>query len=353
MQIAEYIVSRFRHSKRLRFVVGVCGRAGAGKTTLVQKISSFLAEVHVENVVYSGDWHFILDSNERRNWLRETWRVGMDAYLNAINQFSWWNFAEIYRDLVALQSGQKIRHVNAYDRTTGTKTAEITLGPIDRGVILYENCILGKLENIPFFDIIVLVNTPDQVCLGRMLSKDAKRRSVPDIATRYLMTTYSENLFLLHLRERFSDLMVACDSEGKIGPFPVISEITHIPVPVMATKSMELKKGTIFCDLDGTLIQHVPVPLPSGDDIKLLDGSVEKLKAFRRKGYVVVLTTGRTQSNVFGVLEKLRSLGLEFDQIICDLPIGPRHLINDSKDGEVRAIAHPRIRDVGIEDVEI
>jgi hypothetical protein len=39
--------------------------------------------------------------------------------------------------------------------------------------------------------------------------------------------------------------------------------------------------------------------------------------------------------------------------VVCDLPIGPRHLINDSKDGEVRAIAHAVARDKGIADLEI
>ena len=353
MQITEFIINRFRELKSRRLVVGVGGRAGAGKTTLVQKISYDLATAHVENVAYSGDWHFILDSNDRKEWLRETWRVGMDAYLNAVNQYNWWDFEAIYRDLDALRNGKTINIMGAYDRLTGTKTAEITLGAVDRGVILYENCILGNLEKIPSLDIIVLVNTPDQVCLQRMLKKDANRRSVPDIVTRYLMTTYSENIFLLHLRKGFSDRMVVCDSDGKISPFPEISEITHIPVPVIVRKSMGVKKGTIFCDLDGTLIKHVSVPTQSGDDIELLDGSVEKMKEFRQKGYVIVLTTGRTQSNIFGVLETLRSIGLEFDQIICDLPIGPRHLINDSKDDEVRSFSHAMKRDAGIKDVEI
>lgn len=353
MQITEYILNRFRESKYRRLVVGVGGRAGAGKTTLVKKISDDLTNNKVENTAYSGDWRFILDSDGRKEWLRETWRVGMDAYLNAINQFSWWDFDAIARDLAALRNGQTICIAEAYDRLIGKKTEKITLGPIRHGIILYENCILGKLETIPTLDIIILVNTPDHVCLERLLRKDAKRRAVPDIASRYLMTTYSENIFLRILRERFSDRMVACDSDGNLRPFPFICEVSHVPVPLHVRPSQEFKKGTIFCDLDGTLIKHVPAPSPTGDDIELLEGSVEKLKEFRDNGYVVVLTTGRTQSNVFGVLEKLRAMGLEFDQIVCDLPIGPRHLINDSKGMETRAFAHAVTRDNGIKDVKI
>jgi uridine kinase len=353
MQITEYLLNRFRDAKRKHLLVGICGRAGAGKTTLVQKMAQDLAHSEIEHVAYSGDWRFILDSKGRKEWLDEKWRAGMDAYLNAVNQFSWWDFAGIFRDLAMLQDEQAVEITKAYDRVTGTKSACVTIGPIRRGIILYENCILGQLDAMPSLDIFVLVNTSDHVCLERLLRKDAHRRPVPDIATRYLMTTYSENIFLRVLRERFSARTVACDSNGNFGPFPDIGEITHIPVPIGFRKPEPLKKGTIFCDLDGTVIKHVAVPSGSGEDIELLDGSVEKLKEFRLKGYHIVLTTSRSQANIFGVLEKLRLMGLECDQVICDLPVGPRHLINDSKDQEVRAFAHVLNRDTGLKAVKI
>jgi uridine kinase len=353
MEITEYLVNRFRDFRKQQLVVGIGGRAGSGKTTLVQKIAEGLDAAQIETVAYSGDWRFVLDSKERREWLQEKWRAGMDAYLNAINQFSWWDFGAIFRDLAALQNDRAVQIPEAYDRRSGTKTAEVALEPIRHGMILYENCILGDLETIPKLDIIVLVNTPDPVCLERILRKDGHRRPVPEIVTRYLMTTYSENIFFRILREQFSDRTVACDSDGKLSAFPSIHEITHIPVPLPVCKSQEFKKGTVFCDLDGTLIRHVPVPSPSGDDIVLLEGSIEKLKEFQEKGYVIILTTSRTQSNVCGVIEKLRALGLNCDQVICDLPVGPRHLINDSKGEEVRAIAHPVLRDAGIKDVSV
>ena len=87
--------------------------------------------------------------------------------------------------------------------------------------------------------------------------------------------------------------------------------------------------------------------------MEIIEGSLEKLKEFRDKGYFLILTTSRPQNKVFGVVEKLRSMGLEFDQIVCDLPVGPRHLINDSKDGQVRAIAHALKRDEGIKDIKL
>jgi hypothetical protein len=45
--------------------------------------------------------------------------------------------------------------------------------------------------------------------------------------------------------------------------------------------------------------------------------------------------------------------GIIFDQVICDLPVGPRFLVNDSKGKEVRAVAIALDRDSGIESVEL
>lgn len=356
MEITDYIVSRFKKAKgegRVRLLTGVAGRAGAGKTTLVENLSVELRARGIASLAYSGDWRFIHDSAYRRRWLQEKWNAGVDAYLYALNQFSWWDFKKIHGDLAALRKGQGVVIDDAYDRKTGRKELVLELPAIPEGVILYENCILGGVEFLEDIDMVVLVNTPDQVCLERVLRKDAGRRRVPDIASRYLVTTYSENIFLKTLVERFSDRTVVCDSDGALGKYPEIHDVSYVPVPIRERRPERRRKGTVFCDLDGVLLRHVPVPSATGEDIEVLEGTVQKLKEIRDKGYLVILTTSRAQENVFGVLEKLRSIELEFDQIICDLPVGPRHLINDSKDGEIRAIAHALKRDAGIKDLEI
>jgi histidinol phosphatase-like enzyme len=53
-----------------------------------------------------------------------------------------------------------------------------------------------------------------------------------------------------------------------------------------------MTRGTIFCDLDGTLIKHVPIPSENGDDIELIQGSIEKLKQL-----VLVVTKRNTKIN--------------------------------------------------------
>jgi len=351
MQVVEAITNRMEQIKKRPLLVAVCGRAGSGKTTLVRKIAE---ELSIPNAFYSGDWRFKLDSEQRKRWLREKWLTGMDEYLRAINQFEWWDFEKIYNDLDILSRGESIVIDGAYDRSTGKKKLKVTVEGVRDGIIFYENCILGGVEILEKLDFIILLNTPEEICFKRIIEKDSDRRTLPEIVARYLITTYSENFFFKLLLDKFSSKLLVCDSDGMLGSFPEIQEVTHIPVPIIDAPAEKRKcKGTIFIDLDGTLIKHVPIPSETGEDIEILDGTPEKLKEFREKGYYVVLTTSRPHHKIFGILSKLKSLGIVFDQIICDLPVGPRHIINDMKGGEVRSIAHVLKRNEGIRKIKI
>jgi len=338
---------------RQRILVGICGRAGAGKTTMARNLFKELIERDIDCRSYSGDWRFILDSSNRKRWLEEKWRVGIDAYMYAINQFNWWDLEKIYEDLNQLLDGKPLELEKAYDRKSGKKDLTIRLPAIKEGVICFENCVLGGVECLEETDVIVLLSTPDKVCFERVMNKDAQRRSLPEIATRYLITTYSENIFLKLVLEKFRHKLVTCDSHGALGGYPEVNEVSHIPVPIGNGSHQSRKKGTVFCDLDGTIIKHVQLPTETGEEIRILQGSVEKLREFREKDYFLVLTTSRPQSKVFVALEVLKREGIEFDQVICDLPVGPRHLINDSKDTQVRAIVHALERDSGIKDISL
>jgi hypothetical protein len=88
--------------------------------------------------------------------------------------------------------------------------------------------------------------------------------------------------------------------------------------------------GTIFCDIDGTLIVHEDEPDYSRPP-KLLPGSREKLRSWIAEGYCVVLCTARRKEDEPRLAEMLRELNVPYHQIVSGLPSGVRVLINDRK----------------------
>ena len=96
---------------------------------------------------------------------------------------------------------------------------------------------------------------------------------------------------------------------------------------------------TIFCDIDGTLVRHLGKGLAcqtsaeTFDTSFVLPGTVEKLNEWQAKGYTIVLTTGRRESQRRSTETQLHNLGLIWDHLVMGLPNGPRVLINDLKPG--------------------
>jgi hypothetical protein len=113
--------------------------------------------------------------------------------------------------------------------------------------------------------------------------------------------------------------------------------------------------GTIFCDIDGTLIVHEDKPdysrLP-----QLLPGSREKLRNWIAEGYCVVLCTARRKEDEPRLVEMLRELDLPYHQIVTGLSSGTRVLINDRKPYEMfasQAASLEIMRNQGISGLEI
>lgn len=113
---------------------------------------------------------------------------------------------------------------------------------------------------------------------------------------------------------------------------------------------------TIFCDIDGTLIYH------TGDIInqyimpfELLPGTLDKFKDWDRKGYNIILTTGRREGMRDITEKELKRLGVFYDQLIMGIGGGIRVIINDKKpDGEYdTALAINLNRNEGINKIDI
>ena len=120
---------------------------------------------------------------------------------------------------------------------------------------------------------------------------------------------------------------------------------------------MESRPKTIFCDIDGTLIKHFPPTVTCLPDFQpeILDGTVETLLEWDKKGYNIILISGRRESLRQQTQLQLGKLGIIYDKLILGIGGGKRILINDRKpnSAENYAIAINLKRDSGIKNLDL
>ncbi|HEX3999278.1 MAG TPA: phosphotransferase [Pirellulales bacterium] len=113
--------------------------------------------------------------------------------------------------------------------------------------------------------------------------------------------------------------------------------------------------GSIFCDLDGTVIEHEASPRYD-QPLVILPGSREKLAEWVDAGYLVVLTTARPPSDQAPLEQSLREAGVAYHRLILGLPSGPRYSINDRKPSAIlvpQTVAYEVSRNEGIQHIVI
>lgn len=128
-----------------------------------------------------------------------------------------------------------------------------------------------------------------------------------------------------------------------------------LDLPVLNNDSYN-RPMTIFCDIDGTLVEHNSVDISCNPDLelKVLPNVIEKLKEWEFKGYRIILTTGRKKSLRKATIKQLRRAGIFYDQLIMGIGGGYRVLINDKKpDGNITAFSFSPDRNFGLEDIDI
>lgn len=114
--------------------------------------------------------------------------------------------------------------------------------------------------------------------------------------------------------------------------------------------------GTIFCDIDGVLFMYEKYFSTTLINEKLTPtpGSAQKLMDWHRRGYRIILTTGRTEPAREITEKQLRNAGIIYDILIMGIGCGPRYLINDEDpDQDIRkAVAFSIKRDKGLENID-
>ena len=116
---------------------------------------------------------------------------------------------------------------------------------------------------------------------------------------------------------------------------------------------MRILPKTIFCDIDGVLVNH------SGDvteafDAEVLPGAVETVREWDKKGYRIILVSGRRESMRAGTEKQLTEIGIIFDQLILGIGGGDRILINDMKKDKTThtCFAYNLVRNEGLISLE-
>ena len=88
-----------------------------------------------------------------------------------------------------------------------------------------------------------------------------------------------------------------------------------------------LPKTWIF-DLDGTLVKHNGYMIDGHDT--LLDGAKKYVDSIPAEDYILILTS-RTDEYREITLSFLKDNGIRFDEILFNMPMGERIVVNDRK----------------------
>lgn len=112
------------------------------------------------------------------------------------------------------------------------------------------------------------------------------------------------------------------------------------------------KRKTWFLDFDGTLVLQRSY---LSDHDEILPSTIEFFRKFINDDDYVVITTARDEVTYKQrIISFMKINDLKCDLVVCNIPTGPRVLINDKKnDGTKTAYSFNVIRDKGINLEEI
>lgn len=100
------------------------------------------------------------------------------------------------------------------------------------------------------------------------------------------------------------------------------------------------RAGCIFVDIDGTIARHQDTREAVEQPLVLLPGTREIWAEWIRRGFRVVVTTGRRESLRAVTERRLLEAGLQYDLLVMGCGTGPRVLYNDIRPGDPRPMAY-------------
>jgi uridine kinase len=209
-------------------LIGITGNAGGGKSTLAMKFAEDPSYVH-----YSADYKFIGDSLFRKELLNKKSK-NIDSYIDACNQYNWWDWDSIEKDLDDLKNNREVILSTKYNRDTSFMESGVSYRPTTETKIIYEGALLGTPKILNSLDKIIFIHTPSIIRFNRLVEKDIKKRTLNEIAARFLITEYSENKHYNHLFEFYKNKIIVINDNYNFISFNqnILKEKQFIPYPI-------------------------------------------------------------------------------------------------------------------------
>ena len=177
-------------------VIGLTGRAGAGKTTRARDMLMIGEKLNIPVVILGLDSFFIKSSKGRKEWLEEE-GIADEERRRREDQDNWWDFDKARWALGVLKRGDRLFMEGVYDRNKGSElvgTVDITPDP-DRGlVVIFEGVGISHLSEM--MDDVVFIAAHPNERKGRLLGRDHELRVGEAAKKRFRITqTYEAGHF--------------------------------------------------------------------------------------------------------------------------------------------------------------
>lgn len=183
-------------------IIGVTGRAGAGKTNYIGPQISHIAE---NNGFWTAtlplDAFFIFSSEDRAKWLLQGEQMGSEEAAKRRNQMQWWNFPLLEETFRKLKQNKRIVLHNVYnraDRGRLTGQINITSSAGKGGLIILEGVAIAHLPEV---DTLLFVHAPPDIRFSRLRERD-RYRSEEETRQRFALTEKFENDYFSQYEQR-------------------------------------------------------------------------------------------------------------------------------------------------------
>jgi len=177
-------------------VIGLTGRAGAGKTTRAKEMAIISEEMGIPVVRLGLDTFFKTSSRARKAWLEEE-GIPDEERARREDQDNWWDFERAKQALGVLKSRRRLVMNGVYNRNDrGELTATVDIDPDpEKGlIVVFEGVGISHLSDM-LDDVLFIAAHPNER-RDRLLGRDADKRVGDAAKKRFRITqTYEAKHF--------------------------------------------------------------------------------------------------------------------------------------------------------------